>query len=193
MAKVLFAKANEKKTRYKLGVEDELETSTFSISAFTYASIGAPLRGAPLSECDLVDIRHDDEIYRATRKAYSLIGASDKSKYALRIKLLHAGFSGEAADTAIERCLELGYLDEERQLLRAVEKEANYSLRGKYGIKRKLATKGYSLSDIDRAIRVLVERGDLDFDANFELLAEKKGAETEEERFALKHRFGYKI
>ena len=193
MAKVLFVKANEKKTRYKLGVEDELDTLTYSVSAATYASIGAPQRGALLSECDLVDIRHDDEIYRATRKAYSLIGASDKSKYALRVKLLQARFSKEAADSAIERCLELGYLDEDRQLLRAVEKEANYSLRGKYGIKRKLAAKGYSLSDIDRAIRILVEQGDLDFDSNFELLSEKRGAQTDEEKLALKYRFGYKI
>ncbi|MBQ7344194.1 MAG: RecX family transcriptional regulator [Clostridia bacterium] len=193
MAKVLFVKANEKNTRYKLGVEDELESSSYNISSATYASIGVPKRGAPLSECDLVDIRRDDELYRATKKAYSLIGASDKSRYALKVKLLQAGFSSEAAGEAIARCLELGYLDESRQLLRAVEREANYNLKGKYHVKRKLAGKGYSLSDIDSAIRTLVECGDVDFEANFERLAEKRGAETDEERLALKYRFGYKI
>ena len=193
MAKLLFVKSDEKKKRYKLGVEDEQGSSTYTISSATYTSIGSPIRGATLSEYDLTDIRHDDEIYRATRKAYSLIGVSDKSKYALRLKLLQAGFSAEAASEAMNRCLELGYLDEERQLLRAVEREANYSLRGKYHVKRKLAGKGYSLSDIDRAISLLVEEGDVDFDLNFERLAEKRGAVTDEERLRLKYRFGYKI
>ena len=193
MAKLLFVKFDEKKKRYKLFVEDEQGSSTYTVSSATYSSIGSPLKGDTLSEYDLTDICHDDEIYRATRKAYSIISTSDKSRYALKLKLLQAGFSSEATGEAINRCLELGYLDEERQLLRAVEREANYSLRGKYHVKRKLAGKGYSLSGIDSAIRTLVECGDVDFEANFEKLAEKKGAQTDEERLALKYKFGYKI
>lgn len=193
MANILFIKPNEKKTRYLLGVDDGLDTVTYSISRATYLSLGEPMRGAMIEESTLVDIRYEDEVYRAVRKACNCLSYSDRSNFALRGKLMESGFSPDAIDEAIKRCISLGYLDEERQLERAVEKEANYSLRGKYHIKRKLAGKGYSLSAIDRAIRSLVERGDVDFESNFDRLAEKRGAITEEERNALKHKFGYKI
>ena len=106
---------------------------------------------------------------------------------------MQAGFSSDASDIALERCNELGYLNEYEQVERAVEREANYKLRGRYYIKRRLSDKGYSLSDINRAIAALTERGDVDFDENFERLVEKKGALTEEEITKLKYRFGYKI
>ena len=193
MANVLFVKPNEKNTRYKIGVDDDQDSATYSVSAAVYSGIGAPKRGAELTYSELLEIRRDDEIYRATKKAYSCIAYSDRSKYALRMKLRSLGFSAEASALAIERCEQLGYLDENRQLLRAVEREANYGLRGKYYIKRKLAGKGYSLSGIDDAIRTLTESGEVDFDANFERLAQKRGALSDEDRLALKYRFGYKI
>lgn len=193
MAKILFIKTNEKKTRFMLGVDDGLETVTYSVSRATYLSLGEPVRGATVGESELYDIRREDEIYRAVKKACSSLAYSDRSRHALRSKLRESGFSSEATNEAINRCIELGYLDEARQLERAVEREANYALRGRYHIKRKLAGKGYSLSAIDRAIRLLVERGDVDFDSNFERLAQKRGASTDDERNALKYKFGYKI
>ena len=85
------------------------------------------------------------------------------------------------------------YLDEHRHLERAVEREANYGLRGKFYIRRKLSAKGYSASAVMRAIDRLSERGEVDFKANFERLAEKKCVTTDEERTALEYRYGYRI
>ena len=109
------------------------------------------------------------------------------------MKLVRVGISYDAADTALDRISELGYLDEDRQLERAVEREANYKLRGRYYIKRKLSAKGYSSAAINRAIERLADSGEVDFKANFEALAEKKGITSEEDRFALEYKYGYRI
>ena len=194
MPTILYVKLDDKRKRVIVGVEgDDNGVSTLDISASTYASVGSPERGACISERNLSDMIFEDEAYRALKKSISYLSASDKSRYELRSKLLAAGFSREACDLAIERCLDRGYIDEARQIERLVEREANYKLKGKYHIKRKLASKGYSSSDVERAIARLVEAGEIDFAANFEALAEKRGAFDEESRAILKYKFGYKM
>ena len=142
--------------------------------------------------CGCID-RLLDEVYRAMRKAMSLIADVDRSRYELRAKLCHSGFSSEVTDIALDACEKYGYLDEARQLERLIEKEANRKLRGRHYIKRKLMSKGYSSADIDRVAAMLVERGEIDFDANFEMLVEKKCLSDDTEIKALKYRYGYKI
>ena len=193
MPDILYVKADDKKKRVQLGITAGDETLTLTVSAATYNSVGAPSRGDSVSARDLADMRFEDEAYRALKKAVGYLAASDKSRYELKSKLLSQGFSREACDLAIERCLERGYIDEARQLERLVEREANYKLRGKYYIKRRLSAKGYSSSDIERAIARLVDAGEVDFQANFDALAEKRGALDEESRNVLKYKFGYRI
>ena len=53
--------------------------------------------------------------------------------------------------------------------------------------------KGYRSSAIDRITDLLVERGEIDFDANFKHLAQKKGADDENAIMTLKYKYGYKI
>ena len=194
MPTILYVKPDDKRKRVLVGVEGEDNgVSTLDVSLSTYTSIGSPARGECISERDLSDMLFEDEAYRALKKAVSYLSASDKSRYELRSKLLSAGFSKEACDLAIQRCLDRGYIDEARQIERLAEREANYKLKGKYHIKRKLAAKGYSSSDVERAIARLVDAGEINFDANFEALAEKRGALDEESRTILKYKFGYKI
>ncbi len=191
--KVVFVKPDVKRKKLQIGIGDEYNVIAYTISEDTYNSLNCPARGSEIGERTLADVRFEDEVYRATRKAIGSLTVIDKSKYELKAKLLSAGFSGDAADVVVEKCVRCGYLDEKRQIERLVEREANYKLRGRYHIRRRLAGKGYSVSDVDRAIAMLTERGDIDFDANFERLAEKRGAYDEESRAALKYRFGYKI
>ena len=93
----------------------------------------------------------------------------------------------------LDKCELNGYLDEERHLERLIEREANQKLRGRYYIRRKLATKGYRTSMIDSVTNMLVERGEIDFDANLDRLVEKRGVSDESEITALKYRYGYEI
>ena len=193
VAKVLFVKPVPNKKRIQLGTLEDGEDCTYTVSEATYSLLEYPTAGAEISEKDLGTVRFEDECYRALRRAMGYLSLSDKSRYALKVKLLRAGFCAEASDAALDRLLEIGYLDESRQLERAVEKEANYNLRGRYYIMRKLSSKGYSHSAINRAIDGLTDSGEVDFAANLERLFEKKGATSEEEREALRYKFGYKI
>lgn len=193
MARVLFVKPVPNKKRIQIGILDESEEATYTLSESTYLELGCPVAGLEISDRTLGTVRFEDECYRALRRAMGYLSTSDKSRFELKMKLLRAGISAEAADIALDRLLELGYLDESRQLERAVEREANYKLRGRYYIVRKLSSKGYSHSAISRAIERLTDRGEVDFKANFEILAEKKGISSDEERYALEYKFGYRI
>lgn len=192
MAEVLFIKHVPTKKRVQIGVLLEGNECTYSVSEATYAMLGVLTVGSDINESCLGTIRFEDEYYRALKKASTYLSLSDKSKFSLKLKLIRAGFSSETADMALDRLTELGYLDEDRQLQRAVEREANYNLRGPYYIRRKLASKGYSISAINRAIDLLRDRGDVNFADNFEELAKKKCAFTDEERNVLEYKFGYR-
>ena len=193
MARILYIKVSDSAKRVKLGVEDGAETVSLVLSDVAYSDFGFPEREDEIDEYTLSEMKAEDEKYRALRKAMGYLALSDRSRLALIMRLKQSGFSSHAAEYATDECIRLGYLDEDRQLSRLVETEANYRLRGRYYIKRKLAAKGYSVSHIDRALALLVERGDIDFDSNFERLAEKRGALSDDDREALKYRFGYKI
>ena len=193
MPEILFVKPTSDNKRIQICVGVDGDVSVFTVKEDTYNSLMCPAKGDSIDERTLDVLRFEDEIFRAVKKALTYISDLDRSAYALKVKLLRAGFSRDAADAALERCTELGYLDEDAQLDRAVEREANFKLRGKYHIRHRLAAKGYSVASVDRAIARLVESGEVDFDECFERLAEKRGAETDEERLALKYKFGYKI
>ena len=193
MARVLFVKPVPNKKRIQIGILDDSEEATYTLSESTYLELGCPVAGLEISDRTLGTVRFEDECYRALRRAMGYLSTSDKSRFELKMKLLRTGISAEAADIALDRLSELGYLDESRQLERAVEREANYKLRGRYYIVRKLSSKGYSHSAISRAIERLTDSAEVDFKANFEILAEKKGISSDEERYALEYKFGYRI
>lgn len=192
VAIIAYVKEGVTKGRVLLGVDSDGSVNAYSVTESTYMAIGAPCRYCEISERDLDSILTEDERYRAMKKAVSLLAASDKSAYTVKSKLYQAGYSRESIDEAVNECIARGYIDEDRQLRRFIEREANESLRGKYYIKRKLVSKGYRGADVDRITAELVDSGDIDFKSNFERLAEKKGVEDAEDRRALMYKFGYK-
>ena len=192
MAKITYVKTGTARARILLGIECDGENSSYSVTEATYISLGSPVKYCEINDRDLDDVIFEDECYRAMKKAVNILAVADKSSYLLMGKLLAAGFSKSAANEAIDECKRRGYIDEMRQLERLVDKEANTSLRGRYYIRRKLVSKGYSSRDIDNTISKLIDGGVLDFKANFEILAEKKGAHSEEERMTLMYKYGYR-
>lgn len=188
--KIAFIREMENK-RVRIGVGDGEDTARYSLSAATVQSLGL-VRGLELDDEVLDAIAHEDASYRCMKRALSLLSYGDNTRSALYMKLLRAGFSRDIAKSCIEECMRLGYIDERRQIERAVLSEANRSLRGRSYITKKLISKGYSSADISEVTDELISRGELDFSASFELLCEKKGAATEEERRALLYKYGYR-
>ena len=193
MAEIAYIKEGSAKGRVTLGINADGECHAYSVTLATYSALGAPGRYSEISESDYDAILTEDERYRAMKRAVSLLAASDKSAYTVKTRLRQAGFSRESVEDAVEECIARGYIDEGRQLRRLVEREANEALRGRYYVKRKLLARGYRSADIDRAISGLIEDGELDFDANFERLIEKKGALDEESRRQLAYKYGYRL
>ncbi len=191
VANVVYIKTGITKGRVTLGIEHDGECHGYSVSLTTYSEIGSPIKFSHIDEHLLADIAYEDECFRAMKKAVSLLAISDKSRHTLEGKLIMSGFSKEAAKEAVCECLSLGYIDEERQLDRLCEREANISLKGSLMIKRKLMSKGYRASDIESALERLTDKGVIDFCENFKRLCEKKLVQTEEEERQLRFKYGY--
>ena len=193
MAEIIYIKEGSAKGRVTIGIENDGETKDYSVTIATYTAIGAPCKYSGISERDLDAVMAEDERYRAMKRAVSLLAASDKSVYNVSSRLRQLGYSAESVESAVQECLARGYIDEQRQLRRLVEKEANEALRGRYYIKKKLMSRGYRSADIDRAIGALEDDGELSFNDNFERLVYKNGADDEESRRKLAYKFGYKM
>ena len=178
--------------RVALGLVSDGERVRLSVSRELYYSLGSPGRGAVLGGETLERLVRDDTEWRAMKKALSLLSASDKNKLALRRKLYECGFGRAEVEMALEYCVNLGYIDERRQLSILIEREANRSLRGREYIRKKLISKGYSSSDIEEVTDALVENGDIDFVFNFNTLCEKRGAVDAEARRILAYKYGYR-
>ena len=193
MAEIVYIEEGSAKGRITIGVDNDGDTKAYSVTLATYSTIGAPGRYSNISDRDLDAIIAEDERYRAMKRAVSLLAASDKSVYNVSSRLRQLGFSSESVESAVQECLARGYIDEDRQLRRMVEREANEALRGRYYIKKKLMSRGYRSADIDRVIRALEDDGELNFKSNFERLIEKNGAHDEDSRRKLAYKYGYRM
>ena len=195
MAALQFVREAKDSHLLLLGIVEEGESARYTISDAVYSSIGRPAPHTLLGERELSVIKYADELYRAEKKALSLLSYADNNERTLRAKLIRAGFSREIADEICEKMVSLGYINESRQLERLILNEANYKLRGPLKIMPYLAAKGYATADIRRVMQDLSERGELDFQKNAERLIEKKLPDdaTDEEKKNLLFRNGYKI
>lgn len=193
MAIIESVRQKTKNGVFAIYIESDADGRSYLVRRNTYLSLGSPTKGAYISDECLEFIAGEDEHLRAIDKALSLIEASDKSKRTLLSRLVMAGFSRGAAEAAVDECQRLGYIDDLRLLTRLIEREANASLRGRAYICRKLIAKGFSRDDVSIALNSLIESGEVDFDANFEVLCQRRGAETDEERRLLAFKYGYRI
>ena len=192
MAHIVYVKTPKTKGYITLGVSDGENTSAYTVTGITYSEIGSPVRGDGI-DCDTLSrLVSEDELYRAERRALSILAYADNSERMLRTKLLRHGFSLEAVLHAVRTCAEHGYVNEERQLENKILSLANEKLRGRYYVETYLRGRGYPAEKIREAIIGLTERGEVDWRANFELLSKKLSADTEEERYSLMKKYGYK-
>ena len=180
-----------KNGRVSVGVDECGEVRVYSISSLAYSSMCFVV-GGELSDDELSELSRLDSMYRAIKKALSLLSYSDKNKKELYLRLVRDGHSRENARLAVEYCLERGYINEDDQLERLVLREANVNLRGPRYIREKLGAKGYSRDGIDSAIDLLVESGQIDFVINFDILCDKKGVTDPAERRALAYKYGFR-
>lgn len=176
---------------YTVGISKEGECEAFSLSETEYTSVGAPVKGVTIDDDTACEIRRMDEYRRALKRALTLLCNTDKNRRGMLLRLRECGFSGEAAEFAVEECLRLGYIDERRQLFRIISKEANISLHGDKYIRAKLSSAGYSLTDINEVMSELLSSGEIDFSASFSKLCEKKGVTQTKEKFALAYKRGF--
>ena len=138
---------------------DLSQKETFLISARIFADLRITT-GECGKEC-FDHVSEASEIYRATKKALSLLSFSRCSKKALVRKLVLKGFSKERAAYAVEELTRQGYIDENsdawREAERAVEK-----LWGEGRIRNHLYQKGYSEEAVNSALYALEDEG-IDF------------------------------
>ena len=193
LLKILSVRTKEKGSPLViLTAEEEGKKIKYTITEGTYRKIGCPLSGEIVDEDSIAIITKEDEERRALAKALSLLGYTDNNERQLLRKLVLSGFSREAARYAIEECVRLGYIDEEKQLERLVLKYYG-ELLGPKKIMAKLISKLYTRGAISRAIQDLTERGEIDFRESKKALLRDKLPEgaSYEEKYKLLSRYGY--
>ncbi len=178
--KVVFVRDSKNAGYTVLGINSGEGAVAYTVPTPLYMRIGAPLPSDVLGEESFSEAVFADEVFRAEKKALSLLAYSDNNRKTLLMKLKKAGFSHEAAEECVEDMLRHGYINEERQLQRLILSEAKTKLSGRAKYTPKLVAKGYKKSDIDRVTDELVSSGELDFDKiKRELVGKKLGDEPE--------------
>lgn len=192
MAKALSALYSKSGKTVKVRIADGEKIHTLTVSAEVYEAADC-LPGGELSEDSLSSLLAEDERWRAEARALRLLEYSDSSKAELKRKLLARGFCRDAAEHAVMRMTELGYINEERRLRTLIVNEANIKLRGPRRIYAKLSSAGYSQKLISSVLQELLESGEIDFQQNARRLIEKRGEGLSyDEKRRLLYTNGYK-
>jgi len=87
--------------------------SSFFVSAL-FSGDNQFFEGMPLDEELLEKLEQEDHRLQALRKAVDLLGRAEQSSGGLYLKLKKKGFSDQASRQAVDRVVELGWLDDER-------------------------------------------------------------------------------
>ena len=170
------------------------ESANYTVNAALYAEIGSPRVGDILTDEQIYQMRELDEYFRAKKKALAILAYADNNRRNLAMKLSKAGFSRDLCDRVVTEMVELGYVDERRQIERLILVEANGKLRGPLRIIPALVNKGYSSSDVRAVMHALMESGEVDFRRNAKILLDKKLPEAEpEEKKKFLYKNGYKV
>ena len=191
--KVTAVKPSRSKGYLVLVLSDNDNTLRYTLREDEYADIGAPLRGAELSDGAVASLRLYDEGYRARIFALRSLSLAESSERALARKLALRGIRPTVVSEVVREMVSLGYVNESSQLTSFVERLANVDLFGPRRIVAKLTAKGYSSSSVRAAIDSLRSDGAVDFSRSREELIAKKltrGA-TEEEIKKLLYKYGY--
>ena len=190
---ILSVKSKDKKsTLVQIELLRENERKKYVVSEGTYREIGCPLSGEEIDEDSIAALAEEDERRRALLKALNILSYADNNERTLKRKLITAGFSIAAAESALRECVSLGYVNEEKQLEHLILKY-NRELYGPKKIVAKLSSRSYLAKDVIKVIRSLEEAGEIDFAKSKQSLIKTKLPEnaTYEERMKLLYKYGY--
>jgi len=145
---------------------------------------------------EYTDLLYYGERYSALMAAFRILEYGDNSTASLKKKLRMKGISSDAADFAVEKAEEMGYIDDASLLREDILRAANGKLYGKRRIFAEMMSKGYKREDISAALEIL--EGEIDYAENKkQLILRKYGEkrpESAEEAAKIKaflYRYGY--
>lgn len=195
MATLKFIREVKDSRLLLLGISEEGESARYTINLSTFLEIGSPAVGDELDYESMDIISYTDRLIQAKKKALNILAYADNNKKSLSMKLHRAGFDRDIVELVCDEMVELGYINESRQLERLILNEANIKLRGPARITAALGAKGFSTSQIREVMSDLVSRGEIDFSRNARLLLEKKlGDEVNDDEVKkILYKNGYKI
>ena len=191
MIKIVYIKETKEKGILSLGIFEGEEISRYALDSAFIEKAGLSMGEIDADSYSAIKAR--DLYIRGKRKALSLLSFADNSKRNLLVKLLRFGLDRQTAEKIVDEMEELGYVNEDGQISRLVERLANGQLIGPKKIVAKLVAKGYHPDAIRRVIRSLAESGEVDFSENKRLLLERYSideGDTEEENKVL-YKNGY--
>ena len=170
---VLYIRPSKSRGYTVIGaVSDSGDKENYTVSDAFFAE-------CPLSRGDIIDghrlslIRREDEIFRARKKALSILAYGDNSRRSLYMKLLRSKISKEIAFDTVEEMCALGYINENERLRRIITDQVNLHFVGRAKLYARLLSKGYSKRDIDSVIHELSSEGEIDFSEARRRLVEK--------------------
>lgn len=165
----------------------------YSLPAEAYERLGAPAAGDYVDDETLAAMAEAEGQMKATEKAVSLLSYGDNSCRGLYRKLRSRGYDSEAAEAAVARMLQKGYIREDEQARRLVITCATRKLWGRRRIVAHLCEKGYDTALARRVITEAEADGEIDFTESAKELIEKKLGEDApaEEKRKLLYRYGY--
>lgn len=173
----------------KLEIDTGEGVEWFLLSDGQYDALGRPTPCEEISDEDFRIVSDGDEYNRAKKKALNILSFGDNSERELLAKLSRAGFSRTVRDRVLSEMKALGYVDEERQLVRLIQNEALLKLHGPKKILAHLSGKGYAPEKIKATMRRLEIEKLISFDEiKKKLFAE---ASDEEERRKLLYKKGF--
>ncbi len=114
--------------------------------------------GQILTDEDLAELESIDEASRAINQALRLLGYRPRSSSEISSRLRRNGFSEPAIQSAIERMVEYGYVDDQDFARFWVENRQQHRPRGRRMLESELRQRGVSPDMIDQAI----DEADLD-------------------------------
>jgi regulatory protein len=113
--------------------------------------------GTELTEDRVRELLHEGRAREALDRAFSYLSHRSRSRFEVERHLRSKGFERPAVEAALERCEELGYLDDRAFAAGWVRDRIRLKPRGRFRLRMELKEKGVSEADaeaaIDRAFR----------------------------------------
>ena len=165
-------------------------THTYRVPREAYDEAGAPAEDEVLSDEALSLLTEKEDARLAYARAVKILAAGDNTRAALLRKLTERGFSRTAAESAVARLSDEGYIKEEEMLLRQL---AIYAKRS-WGPKKILPTllgKGFSREAIRHAMERAKEEGVYDADEVRAALLAALPSDDENARRAWLYKHGF--